>query len=217
MSRFILNDPHCIRETVLLFKDDLKTIPNQYVIDILLSTAKKTIFFKILHEKSLKKNRHLLSIIYDLLCCISAIKNNEERYFYFNVRSCIENSIRFLLNKSNDDDIGVTKMFNEFKEKYKGVSGVSEISRVYSDACNYVHNNIKAEIDLSKSYKKINGKKDFNEKTSRKLCRDILAVHSSLNEPLLINNKNDVKHAFLYLNENIEYLINKRFMEKLQS
>lgn len=215
MSNFLTIDPYNVLGTVSKFKEDLQVIPDQYIVDSLISAVKKSIFLKIIHEKSLRGNRHLLSIIYDFLGCISAIKKNEDRYFYFNIRSCIENSIRFLLNKDNDDEIGVTKMFNEFKERYKGVAGVSSLARVYSDACNYVHNNIKADIDVSKSYKYIDSPKVFEKKKSRKLCDDLVSVQLSLNDFLLINNKEDIKHAFLYLNENIEYLINKNFLEKL--
>ncbi|HHN8402984.1 TPA: hypothetical protein ACRRXZ_001498 [Morganella morganii] len=217
MSNFLSTDPHNILKTVSKFKDDLDTIPSQYVKDSLLCTSKKIIFLKILYEKSLMENRHLLSMVYDFLGCISTIKNNEYRYFYFNIRSCIENSIRFFLNKDNDDEIGVTRMFTEFKELYKGMPEVSSIARVYSDACNYVHNNIKADIDVSRSYKYIDGSKEFNEKKSKQLCKDLLSVHSSLNGLLIVNNSEDIKYSFLYLNENIKYLINKSFLEKLYS
>jgi len=217
VSNFLTIDPYNVLGTVSKFKEDLKVIPDQYVVDSLISAVKKSIFLKIIHEKSLRGNRHLLSVIYDFLGCISAIKKNEDRYFYFNIRSCIENSIRFLLNKDNDDEIGVTRMFSEFKERYKGVDGVSALTRVYSDACNYVHNNVKADIDVSKSYKYIDSSKIFEKKKSRNLCNDLVSVQSSLDNFLLINNKEDIKYSFLYLNENIEYLINKKFLERLFS
>ncbi|OAT21466.1 hypothetical protein M979_0325 [Buttiauxella noackiae ATCC 51607] len=215
MSKFLSIDPYNILGTISSFRNEFKNLPDKYIVDSLLSTTKKAIFLKILHERSLRNNRHLLSIIYDLLCCVSTIKNNEERYFYFNIRSCIENSIRFFLNKSNDDEIGVTRMFLEFKEKYKNIDAVSNLARIYTEACNYVHNNEKAGIDISKSFQFIDSEKVIDNKKARRLCKHLLDFHLSLNEILLINNKSDITSAYLYINENIVHLISADFLESL--
>ncbi|MEX5485896.1 hypothetical protein IC611_09125 [Proteus mirabilis] len=65
VSNFLTIDPYNVLGTVSKFKEDLKVIPDQYVVDSLISAVKKSIFLKIIHEKSLRGNRHLLSVIYD--------------------------------------------------------------------------------------------------------------------------------------------------------
>ncbi|OTA15646.1 hypothetical protein Xvie_02499 [Xenorhabdus vietnamensis] len=215
MNSFLSTDPYNILETVTKFKNEFISIENQYVRDCLISTVKKTLLLKIIHNKTLTNNRYLLSIIYDFLCCISSINLNEERYFYFNLRSSIENIIRFSLDKPNDDETGITRLFTQFKDKYKNISGVSSLSRAYSDACNYVHNNIKAGLDLSKSFSYINGTKNLPTKRLKSLAKELHEVQSSIDEILIANNKADITYTFLYLNESLTYLTNKRFIEKL--
>ena len=215
MTKFLSIDPYNILGTISSFREEFENIPDKFVADTLISTTKKAIFLKILHDRSLQNNRYLLSIIYDLLCCMSTIKKSEERYFYFNLRSCIENAIRFFLNKQSDDETGVGRLFSEFKEKYKNLDSVSSLARIYSKACNYVHNNSKADIDISRSYKFIDNDKAIDDEKRRCLCRELFELHSSLNILLLENNKPDIIHAYLYVNENITHLINKDFLDKL--
>ena len=215
MNKFLSIDPFNIIPTLASFKEDFGFIEDKFLIDSLISATKKTIFLRILHDRAMTDNRYLLSITYDLLCCISTIKKNEERYFYFNIRSCIENCIRFFLGKHNEDETGVTKLFNEFKDKFKNMDAVSVLSRIYSQSCNYVHNNAKANIDISRSYRFIDNSKAPNIDGMRKLVRELTEFHVSLNELLIFNNHNDIRTAYLYINENIKFLINEKFLNKI--
>ncbi|MFQ1048490.1 hypothetical protein, partial [Avibacterium paragallinarum] len=106
--------------------------------------VKRMTFISIIKNEH-SENSFLKGLFSDLLYAMYCIKENQERYFYFNLRSSIENFLRFALNKKNEDSTGVRNLFTEFEQINKEAK--NKLNSEYAYCCNYVHNNHIANIE----------------------------------------------------------------------
>ncbi|MBT2644758.1 hypothetical protein J7I80_21295 [Bacillus sp. ISL-41] len=115
---------------------------------------KKVVFLKYLIRQSGKDFRYQ-ALTSDIMYLIRSIKKGEERYYYFNLRSIIEQSLRIINNIestdtiSNSDIMEITKALIE--EKKVGIN-LDIIKDEYHTCCLYVHGNENADMELAEFY-----------------------------------------------------------------
>ncbi|HDR1420311.1 TPA: hypothetical protein QB189_002279 [Pasteurella multocida] len=110
----------------------------------------KRMTFLYIIKKRNQENNFFRGMFSDLLYAMHCIKTNQERYFYFNLRSAIENFLRCALYKGNTDNTGVRELFNEFSQKQKSIR--DKLNSEYVKCCNYVHNNHIANLNYSNAF-----------------------------------------------------------------
>lgn len=117
---------------------------------------KRTLFFQDSLKEINKKNEHYKDVfMFDLLLCLNSIFDKKKRNFYFYYRSFIENYIRILINLEDKDSLGVIKLFKKLKEEKIEEDDYNFLEFNYSEACNYVHSNILANLKISRYYNEI--------------------------------------------------------------
>lgn len=132
----------------------------------LMQIANNIIFLKNFGN-SLKQTHYLDSLIQDSLSIIDSFSHKSERYYYFILRSFIENFLRVLLNLEDNDSTGIMKLFRSSKktlEKFESAFEIFEnIETQYDRCCLFVHSNIKANTEISIYFSKILERNDFND------------------------------------------------------
>lgn len=126
---------------------------NETELNLMSSIIKKITFLEVIKNKYDGDTYFLKSLLSDLIFAISTLELNQERYFYFNLRSAIENYLRFILGKAQNDKTGVRNLFNEFELKNKLLK--DELNSHYTICCNYVHNHQDASLILTEVYAQI--------------------------------------------------------------
>ncbi|MED1536198.1 hypothetical protein [Bacillus pseudomycoides] len=146
------------------FLEILNAVENSWNTDILQKMAYGTIFFKCLQDTS--DNKHYLKcLVQDSLSILDSLCQKSQRYFYFILRSYIENFFRALLQLEDTDATGVMKLFRNGKkiiEKYDEISGFYEkLDEAYSECCLFVHSNIDSGDEINEFLKTILERNDF--------------------------------------------------------
>lgn len=133
--------------------------------------SRNIMFYKNL---KLESNHYLKSLVQDGLSILDSLRFKSKRYYYFIVRSYIENFLRVLLLLDNNDETGVMKLFRESKkllidsDQINNVFG--EIEAKYSECCLFVHSNIKADDEVSEFLKEIIERNDFEDHLIKDEC-----------------------------------------------
>lgn len=119
---------------------------------------KKLIFLKEIYSSNVKLERtYLYCWIEDILVALNEIENANTRYFYFNLRSILENGVR-TIKCENIDLISMSKNINQLKKEYKkrnlDKKYIEFMSVIYKEdfnvASEYIHgNNSNISIDVS--------------------------------------------------------------------
>ncbi|MDA2041287.1 hypothetical protein PDN33_01490 [Bacillus cereus] len=148
------------------FIEILNAVENSWNTDVLEKIAYGTIFFKCLQDTN--DNKHYLKcLIQDSLSIVDSLCQKSQRYFYFILRSYIENFFRALLQLEDTDATGVMKLFRNGKkiiEKHDGISGLYEkIDEAYSECCLFVHSNIDSGDEINEFLKAILERNDFED------------------------------------------------------
>lgn len=122
--------------------------------------AKLILFNKSIFITLSNDNKHYNNyMIYNMLMLMHSLTKDSKINFYQLYRSLIENILRVMLNLDDNDETGVNELFRRFSEKYenseKGKEFTYFIKGEYSNACDYVHSNIKADIDVFLFYSEI--------------------------------------------------------------
>ena len=115
----------------------------------------KSIF--IINDES---NKHYTKyMIYNILMLMHSLTKDSKINFYQLYRALIENILRVMLNLNDNDETGVNELFRRFTKKYEhneiGREFINFIKGEYSNACNYVHSNINADIEVFLFYNEI--------------------------------------------------------------
>lgn len=204
-------DPLNHKDTLSKFDIEFKSIQNTDVKNKLTCVIKLIIFL----ETSFKMNQHrqnrfLPSLIFDSLCAINSILNGTTRHFYFEVRSMIENSLRLFLNLDNENETGVNKLFTMFEESIKNTDIDSLIIKsYYSNACDYVHNNYRANLNIDFTFKQI---KD-NYISEKEIIFNVNLMYNLIEkicEIYIIKNPHHIEHAFFKEKSSLKFLLNSK-------
>lgn len=136
-------------------------------IDVLKKIAYSTMFFKTIAVED--ENTHYLKcLVQDILSILDSISQKSQRYYYFILRSYIENFLRVLLMLQDDDSTGVMKLFSNVKKlmnSHKEISHLyEELENTYSECCLFVHSNVKSGDEVNEFLKVIISRNDFENK-----------------------------------------------------
>jgi hypothetical protein len=177
----------------------------------LINICKKVVLAKYLirQEPSDSRYRALLS---DLCYLLNSIESGETRYYYFNVRSVIEQSLRIIADV--EDTSTITNV--ELMEKADLIKGsISQahlintdiIKDEYSKSCLYIHGNSQADMNLVSYYINAFHQSKQIDNLDTKL-NQLIALLNSLFALLLICKSEMVDGAFHRRKSILRYLIN---------
>lgn len=155
---------------------DFKDLPNKNDIRCI---VKYMLILKKITQHS--QNQHYKKfMIYDFLMLMHSLTQNSLRNFYQLYRSFIENFIRSILDLADDDSTGVRELFKLVNEKFNSPYEVKEIINYidgeYSKACNFVHSNIKANINVYTYYIDIIKSDEMNNTKLKSLISKVLTL-----------------------------------------
>ncbi|HDR7843331.1 TPA: hypothetical protein QCY25_003799 [Bacillus toyonensis] len=155
-----------IDKDIAKFLEMLNAVENSWNTESLQEIAYGTIFFKCLQDTSDTKH-YLKCLVQDSLSIVDSLRQKSQRYFYFILRSYIENFFRALLQLEDSDATGVMKLFRDGKkiiEEHDEISGFYEkLDEVYSECCLFVHSNIAAGDEINEFLKTILERNDFED------------------------------------------------------
>ena len=206
-NSFLENDPYNTRTEIKNFRVELDWIRQESDKNNVISIIKKVLFMRIiLYRTIVESYRYFNSIIYDCLSAINCLQLNKKRYFYFDLRSMIENILRCSLKKGDADETGITELFRQFGELSLPQYIYDQLTSLYANSCDYVHNNIRAELPVAKSFLDI--KNDMlSDKQLTSLISDLLKIINIAVEIVIEVYFNEVEYAFYRTNPTIDFLV----------
>lgn len=168
--------------------------------------AKSIIFYKYF-ENNLPDNHYLNSLIQDALTILDSLTHKSERYYYFILRSYIENFMRVMLSLREDDSMGIMKLIKNCQKRSNEYMIAPEtfegINNQYSECCLHVHSNIEAKTEISTYLDRIINRNDFhNEKYVEDALEKFLITLNNSITLLLITRTESIDSSF-YRNKDI--------------
>ncbi|TYR72702.1 hypothetical protein FZC79_22015 [Rossellomorea vietnamensis] len=115
---------------------------------------KRIVFLKYLIRQNGEDYR-LNALTSDIMYLISSIKKGETRYYYFNLRSIIEQSLRLINGITSKDTISNASIMEKTQELVSEHSveiNLDIIKDEYNTSCLYVHGNEDAKMELAQFY-----------------------------------------------------------------
>lgn len=115
---------------------------------------KKVVLFKYLIRQQPEKF-HYNVLLSDLMYLLNSIETGEYRYYYFNLRSIIEQSLRIINDLQSTDtttNTSIMIMTNKLIEYYKLRVNMDIIKDEYNKCCLFVHGNENAGMSLAEIY-----------------------------------------------------------------
>lgn len=181
--------------------------------------SKGIIFQKSFFVSNCERNKHYKEfLIYDLLLIMRMLTQNSVLNFYNAYRSYIENFIRSILDIEDDDETGVNALFRRFKEITKDNPYMKEVADFidgeYSKACDYIHSNIRAEMEIHLYYIDIVKSDEMNETKINKFIGMIKTLLVMTNRLVLIMFHLKVESIYYRKYEELEYLIGAKMFRK---
>lgn len=168
--------------------------------ELLKSIAYGTIFLKYIEDNT-TNTHYIKSFVQDALSIIDSLCHKSQRYYYFILRSYIENLLRVLLQLQDDDAMGVMKLFKNTKRFLGDFDEATiifeQIEQQYNECSLFVHSNIKADEEISGFLKNIFVRNDFDEPL--KVNTSLLKFESILNSSIklfLISHSQTIDSCF---------------------
>ncbi|WGE70718.1 hypothetical protein NYR79_07615 [Actinobacillus equuli subsp. haemolyticus] len=178
-------------------------------LNMMSSIIKKITFLAVIKNRYAEDTYFLQSLLSDLIFTISTFELKQERYFYFNLRSAIENYLRFILRKPHDDKTGVRNLFNEFESKNKLLK--DELNSQYAICCNYVHNHKDASLILTEVYSQIKTTPFINIRNAIERLHNVLGVFLKY---LIFTKKEVIDYSFHRNKSGMKYLLGDSLFQK---
>lgn len=178
----------------------------------LIYIAKLIIFNKSIFVVNDRGNTHYRNyMIYNLLMLMHSLTKDSKINFYQLYRSLIENILRVMLNLEDRDETGVNELFRRFSEKYEcneiGKEFTNFIKGEYSEACNYVHSNIRADVDVYLFYSEILASDEMDDKNIIKLIFIIKTFLFKFAEFIVNVEPTKIEATYYRKNEELKHLI----------
>lgn len=149
------------------------------------------------------------AMISDLLYLIKSLDDGEERYYYFNIRSIIEHSLRIVNNLesvntiTNSEIMGITKRMIVDE----GIDvNLDIIKNEYSTSCLYIHGNENSNMNLSAYYDSFYNKKEIMKNLASKLNILVKLLNEIFNL-IIIKQNEKVDHSFYRRKSILKYLL----------
>lgn len=180
--------------------------------------SKKIIFFKYIIRNN-NIDYRINALTSDYIYLLESIWNKNIRYFYLNVRSIIEHSLRIFNDVSSDNTLTNSELFTLSKNKLTTFKennvNFNIIEDQYSIACNYVHGNINANLPLAEFFiDSIDKNKEFIFIETK--IRQICVLVEELGKLFLYTNASIIDDAFHRRKSILKYLTNEDYLLELR-
>ncbi len=206
LKNLIDNDPYDILNTLELFSKSFSEFELEHQQNQIKFIVKKLILIRIIINENDIQNKWFLEGVYsDLLSLLETLSLKKERYFRFNLRSLIENTLRVLLLKKDNDNTGVINLFKEAKLT-TFVNSVNNLHSIYVSSNNFVHNNIQSKLPIGRSYYDLKYSKLSKTEISYML-RDVEAICRILNKIIIFRFSNEIDCTFHRKKKSLRRLI----------
>ena len=185
--------------------------------------VKKIIFFKMLTGSTSQNLSIFFSrLISDLYCILDCLEKEQNRYYFFNYRSLIENYLRLLMNVTVEENHVTQDVFLKFKKKFTSEFISSDliltedeyslIRSEYKESCQYVHGSDVLNDELIFVFEDFESNKIDNKK---KKIEKIIQILKIFNRLLLFENFNLINGIFHRKKTSLEYLCGKDYIAQL--
>lgn len=174
----------------------------------LIFILKKIVFLKYLIRQE-SSNYILKALTSDIMYLIGNMKKGEERYYYFNIRSIIEQSLRLVNNLTSTDTISNSSVMDNtdsIVNQYNACINMDIIKDEYIKSCRYVHGNEKVIMDLAVMYQDCIQEKGIIDGISVKL-NQLVKLLQSLFDLIIITQNELIDAAFFRRKTILEYLV----------
>lgn len=151
---------------------------------------KKIVFLKYLIRQS-EGDFRFLALTSDIMYLISSIKKGETRYYYFNLRSIIEQALRIINNIDSTDTISNSSVIDKTKELIevnRVAINLDVIKDEYNTSCLYVHGNENAKMQLAEFFQNCFESNNQIENLTQKLRVLVKLINSLINLILVSQN-----------------------------
>lgn len=158
-------------------------------------------------------------MIYNILMIMHSLSRDSKIFFYQLYRSYIENILRVMLNLKNNDDTGVNTLFNNFSNRYNDVKMkkfVFFLKGEYSKACDYVHSNIRADLDVQLFYSEILNSDEMNDDNIGKLILKVKQLLSQFVEFLIDVEVLKIYEVYYRRDSELKFLIGENLYKKFK-
>lgn len=160
-------------------------------------------------------------MIYDLLMIMNALTKDSLINFYQLYRSYLENIIRVMLDLEDEDETGVNALFNKFQEKYGTSESEKEfiyfLKAEYSKACDYVHSNLRSNINLYLFYTDILESDEMSDANIKKLILKLKMLLTKLVRFIIDVDSEKIDSVFFRHYIDLEYLIGKNLFRHFKN
>lgn len=185
-------------------------------VSILKSFIKYMLFFK--RIQLLIEDRHYARcMIYDLLLSVYSLTQSSSKTFYYVYRSLIENYVRVLLDKSDNDATGVRNLFNELELQcttFDSMQVKNYLEGEYGKCCNYVHSNINSNGNIYEYYQDILEKDVLTETVIKSNLRMLLTFMKQATSLIIELKPNLIDMAFYRKRQELKFLLNDSLYSK---
>ncbi|MDE1472787.1 hypothetical protein [Eubacterium limosum] len=195
----------------LIFQNNKEFLDNND--KILRSIVKNFLFLRQIDFCGNEELHYGKCMIFDVHLTLHSLNYHSKKFFFTSYRSFIENSLRFILNFSDNDETGIRDIFKKVREKYSDeISArlVNYFNGEYGKCCNAVHSNIKSNIAIYEYYV------DFleNDKIDQIEMKKILNQFSKFLQELslfwVVNESERIDSAFYKEKYKLRYLLSEK-------
>lgn len=153
----------------------------------------------------------------DIMYLLSSIKKGETRYYYFNLRSIIEQSLRIINNIDSTNTLTNTDIMEKTKgliDNYKVSINLDIIKDEYTTSCHYVHGNKNASMELAEIYQNCFEDKEIENLTQK--LNVLVKLLKELFELILISQNSLVDAAFHRRKSILKFLVGEKSYAKFE-
>lgn len=145
-----------VKEEIQSFVTEVFNPTSEQVKNKLINICKKIVLTKYLIRQEPLDYRYK-SLLSDLCYLLNSIECGEIRYYYLNIRSIIEQSMRIVANVENTSTITNVELMEKVINIKDSLSqaqviNIAIIQDEYSKACLYIHGNSNAQMELAEYY-----------------------------------------------------------------
>lgn len=169
---------------------------------------KKIVFLKYVVRQT-DSDYRFHALISDIMYLVKSIRNGEERYYYFNVRSIIEQSLRIINNIDSTNTITNAEIIDITKnmiQEYDATINLNIIKSEYTKSCLYVHGNENASMSLAAFYQQCEEDTGIINEVSVKL-NVLVKMLKELLDLILISQNTIIDAAFFGRKTILKYLL----------
>lgn len=145
-----------VKGEIQSFVTDFFNPPSEHMKNYFINICKKIVLLKYL-VRQLPTDYRYRALLSDLCYLLNSIELGELRYYYLNVRSIIEQSMRIVVDVSDTATITNVELMERVLRFSNGINhtravNIGIIQDEYSKACLYVHGNSNAQMGLAEYY-----------------------------------------------------------------